>query len=139
MTIIEKVAGGVEGGARLSPTGTRPSFLSVVARRTRRSPGGKEIWAANAQDRTIDHRRRVKKSDDTLAANVNGPTGSFTPDGTHVLVSSLGGAELAISTPIEAGLGGSRSVAGPQALRCSRTGHAPMWRAPLMTTSRLSI
>ncbi len=62
------------------------------------SPDGKEIWAANAQDGTISIVDvAAKKVTDTLAANVNGANRlKFTPDGTHVFVSSLGGAELTI-------------------------------------------
>ena len=100
MTIIEKVAGGGRGrgGAPQSdwnetvvPVGRGAEGFDV-------SPGGKEIWAANAQDGTISIIDVAsKKVTDTLAANVNGANRlKFTPDGKHVLVSSLGGAELAI-------------------------------------------
>ena len=100
MTIIEKVAGGGRGrgGAPQSdwdetvvPVGRGAEGFDV-------SPGGKEIWAANAQDGTISIVDVAsKKVTDTLAANVNGANRlKFTPDGRHVLVSSLGGAELAI-------------------------------------------
>jgi YVTN family beta-propeller protein len=62
------------------------------------SRDGKEIWAANAQDGTISIVDVAsKKVTDTLAANVNGANRlKFTPDGTHVFVSSLGGPDLAI-------------------------------------------
>ena len=65
------------------------------------SPDGKEIWAANAQDGTISIVDVAsKKVTDTLAANVNGANRlKFTPDGKHVFVSSLGGAEWRFSTP----------------------------------------
>ncbi len=100
MTIIEKVEGGGRGrgGAPQSdwnetvvPVGRGAEGFDV-------SPGGKEIWAANAQDGTISIIDVAsKKVTDTLAANVNGANRlKFTPDGKHVLVSSLGGAELAI-------------------------------------------
>ena len=62
------------------------------------SPDGKEIWAANAQDGTIsviDASARTVSQ--TIQANVNGANRlKFTPDGTKVLVSSLGGPELAV-------------------------------------------
>lgn len=62
------------------------------------SPNGKEIWAANAQDGTVSivdaATRRVT---DTLQVKVNGANRlKFTPDGTLVLVSTLGGPELVI-------------------------------------------
>ena len=64
----------------------------------RRPPDGKEIWAANAQDGTIsviDASARTVSQ--TIQANVNGANRlKFTPDGTKVLVSSLGGPELAV-------------------------------------------
>jgi YVTN family beta-propeller protein len=100
MTIIEKVAGGGRGrgGAPQSdwnetvvPVGRGAEGFDV-------SPGGKEIWAANAQDGTISIIDVASKTvTETLAANVNGANRlKFTPDGKYVLVSSLGGAELAI-------------------------------------------
>jgi YVTN family beta-propeller protein len=62
------------------------------------SPDGREIWAANAQDGTIsviDASARTVSQ--TIQANVNGANRlKFTPDGTKVLVSSLGGPELAV-------------------------------------------
>jgi YVTN family beta-propeller protein len=62
------------------------------------SPDGKELWAANAQDGTVSivdvAARRVVQ---TLTANVNGANRlKFTPDGTRVLVSTLGGPDLVI-------------------------------------------
>ncbi|MFN7921672.1 MAG: YncE family protein [Bryobacteraceae bacterium] len=62
------------------------------------SPGGNEIWAANSQDGTIsviDY--AAKKVVATLDANVRGANRlKFTPDGKHVLVSSLSNADLTI-------------------------------------------
>jgi YVTN family beta-propeller protein len=62
------------------------------------SPDGKEIWAANAQDGTISVISFAeKKVIETLAANVRGANRlKFTPDGTKVFVSSLGGPDLVI-------------------------------------------
>jgi YVTN family beta-propeller protein len=62
------------------------------------SPDGREIWAANAQDGTISVVDASTKSvSQTIQANVNGANRlKFTPDGTKVLVSSLGGPELAV-------------------------------------------
>jgi len=62
------------------------------------SPGGKEIWAANAQDGTISIVDIAgKKVSQTLAANVMGANRlKFTPDGKLVFVSTLSGPDLTI-------------------------------------------
>ena len=62
------------------------------------SPGGKEIWVANAQDGTISIIDfEGKKVAETLAANVRGANRlKFTPDGKRVFVSSLGASDLVI-------------------------------------------
>jgi YVTN family beta-propeller protein len=62
------------------------------------SPDAKEIWAANAQDGTVSIvDMSTKKVTQTLAANVNGANRlKFTPDGRLVLVSTLGGPDLAV-------------------------------------------
>jgi YVTN family beta-propeller protein len=62
------------------------------------SPGGQQIWAANAQDGTISIIDSAsKKVVQTLDANVRGANRlKFTPDGKLVFVSSLGGPDLAI-------------------------------------------
>ena len=62
------------------------------------SPDGREIWAANAQDGTISVIDAAARTvSQTIQANVNGANRlKFTPDGTKVLVSSLGGPELAV-------------------------------------------
>jgi len=62
------------------------------------SPGGKELWAANAQDGTISIVDIAgKKVTQTLAANVMGANRlKFTPDGKLALVSTLSGPDLAI-------------------------------------------
>jgi DNA-binding beta-propeller fold protein YncE len=62
------------------------------------SPDGKEIWTANAQDGTISIIALATKTViQTLEANVPGANRlKFTPDGKLVLVSSLGGADLAV-------------------------------------------
>ena len=62
------------------------------------SPGGKEVWAANAQDGTISvidvATRRVTE---TLAANVTGANRlKFTPDGKLVFVSTLSGPDVTV-------------------------------------------
>jgi DNA-binding beta-propeller fold protein YncE len=61
-------------------------------------PGGRELWAANAQDGTISIVDVAsKKVTSTLEANVPGANRlKFTPDGKLVFVSSLGGAGLVI-------------------------------------------
>jgi YVTN family beta-propeller protein len=60
------------------------------------SPNGSELWTANAQDGTVSIiDLATKKVTDTLQANVRGANRlKFTPDGKHVLISSLGNAGL---------------------------------------------
>ena len=62
------------------------------------SPDGRQIWAANAQDGTIsvvDVATRAVTQ--TIQANVNGANRlKFTPDGAHVLVSTLNGPDLTV-------------------------------------------
>jgi DNA-binding beta-propeller fold protein YncE len=62
------------------------------------SPDEKELWAANAQDGTISVLDLPgKKVVATLSADVKGANRlKFTPDGKHVLVSTLAGADLTI-------------------------------------------
>ncbi len=62
------------------------------------SPDGKEIWVANAQDGTISIIDQPSKSVvQTLNANVPGANRlKFTPDGRHVLVSTLRGPDLVV-------------------------------------------
>ena len=57
------------------------------------SPNGKELWTANAQDGTVSIiDLATKKVTETLQANVAGANRlKFTPDGTHVFISSLSG------------------------------------------------
>jgi YVTN family beta-propeller protein len=60
------------------------------------SPDGRELWAANAQEGTITVIDVAgHKVSDTLQAGVNGANRlKFTPDGHHVLVSTLSGPDL---------------------------------------------
>jgi len=62
------------------------------------SPDGKQIWAANAQDGTISVIDAAeKKVVDTLNADVRSANRlKFTPDGSLVFVSTLGGPDLVI-------------------------------------------
>jgi DNA-binding beta-propeller fold protein YncE len=62
------------------------------------APGGKELWAANAQDGTISILDLASKNVvQTLAANVKSANRlKFTPDGKLVFVSMLGGPDLVI-------------------------------------------
>jgi YVTN family beta-propeller protein len=62
------------------------------------SPGGREIWVANAQDGTVSvvdvGARKVAA---TLNVNVRGANRlKFTPDGKLVLISTLGGSDLVV-------------------------------------------
>jgi DNA-binding beta-propeller fold protein YncE len=65
------------------------------------SPDRKELWVANAQDGTISIiDLAAKKVVQTLTANVGGANRlKFTPDGHHVLVSTLSGPDLTILDP----------------------------------------
>lgn len=65
------------------------------------SPDRKELWVANAQDGSISViDLPAKKVVQTIAANVGGANRlKFTPDGHHVLVSTLGGPDLVILDP----------------------------------------
>ena len=100
MTIIEKTTGGGRGRGGAGQTDWDETVVPVGrgAEGFDVSPGGKQIWAANAQDGTISIIDVAsKKVTDTLAANVNGANRlKFTPDGKHVFVSSLGASEVAI-------------------------------------------
>lgn len=62
------------------------------------SPDRREIWVANAQDGTvsiIDY--KAKHVIETLHPNVDGANRlRFTPDGKHVLISTLGGPDLVV-------------------------------------------
>jgi YVTN family beta-propeller protein len=95
-------AGAPPGGR--GPGGGQPNWDATVVGVGRGvegfdvSPDGREIWAANAQDGTISVIDAPSKSvSQTIQANVNGANRlKFTPDGTKVLVSSLGGPELAV-------------------------------------------
>jgi len=62
------------------------------------SPDEKELWAANAQDGTISVLDLPgKKVITTLSADVKGANRlKFTPDGKHVLVSTLAGTDLVV-------------------------------------------
>ncbi len=62
------------------------------------SPDGNQIWAANAQDGTISVvDAREKKALETLNVNVRSANRlKFTPDGSRVLVSLLGGPDLVV-------------------------------------------
>ena len=62
------------------------------------SPDGKEIWVGNAQDGTVSVIDRATKTvTATIAADVPGANRlKFTPDGRHVLVSTLGGSDLVV-------------------------------------------
>lgn len=98
MTIIDKVS-------RRGPAGQSQDdwdeSVVAVGRRAEGfdvSPDGKQIWAANAQDGTISVLDAIeKKVIDTVAANVRGANRlKFTPDGSRVFVSTLGGPDLVI-------------------------------------------
>jgi YVTN family beta-propeller protein len=116
MTIIEKSAGQGRGPGGPPPAGGRgpggrgpggppqPDWNETVVPVGRGaegfdvSPDGKELWAANAQDGTISILDLPgKKVVQTLNANVMGANRlKFTPDGTHVFVSTLSGPDVIV-------------------------------------------
>ena len=97
MTIIDRIA-------RQGPMGQQDDWEETVVPVGRGAegfdvtPDGKQIWAANAQDGTISVLDAAgKKVVDTLNANVRSANRlKFTPDGSLVFVSTLGGPELVI-------------------------------------------
>ena len=121
ISIIEKVSGGPGGfgpsppgrpggpngppGPPPMPNGPRPPDWNETVVRVGRgsegfdvSPDGKELWVGNAQDGTISIINLARKSvAQTLEASVKGANRlKFTPDGSLVFVSSLGGRSLAV-------------------------------------------
>jgi DNA-binding beta-propeller fold protein YncE len=94
MTIIDKTTGG-RGGVDWNETtvavGRGAEGFDVA-------PGGKELWAANAQDGTISILDlAAKKVTETLEANVGSANRlKITPDGKLALVSMLNNPDLAI-------------------------------------------
>jgi YVTN family beta-propeller protein len=87
------------------PNGPRPPDWNETVVRVGRgsegfdvSPDGKELWVGNSQDGTISIIDLATKSvTQTLDANVKGANRlKFTPDGSLVFVSSLGGGSLAV-------------------------------------------
>jgi len=98
MSLIDKISRPGPNGSRrddwdesVIPVGRGAEGFDV-------SPGGKEIWAANAGDGTVSVLDAgEKKVIATLNANVRGANRlKFTPDGSHVLVSTLGGPDLVV-------------------------------------------
>ena len=91
VTIFEKRAGPRPNWSAVTiPAGGRAEGFDV-------SPDGKQIWAAAAQDGTIRIIDVASKSATSLAANVRGANRlKFTPDGSLVLVSTLGAPDLVV-------------------------------------------
>ena len=111
MTLIQKSGGGSgrgpgpgpgpDRGSPGPPQGDWDETVVAVGRGAEGfdvSPGGKEIWAANAQDGTISIIDFAgKKVIQTLAADVTGANRlKFTPDGKRVFVSTLSGPDVSI-------------------------------------------
>jgi YVTN family beta-propeller protein len=98
MTIIDKSGSGARPPGRPQDWDETVIAVGRGAEGFDVSPGGKELWAANAQDGTISILDLGgKKVIQTLAANVVGANRlKFTPDGKLVLVSTLRGPEVAI-------------------------------------------
>jgi YVTN family beta-propeller protein len=88
--IAERTAGGA-WTKTVVPTGPRVEGFDV-------SPDGKAVWAANAGDGTVSViDLATKRVTQTITANVAGANRlKFTPDGRHVLISTLSGSDLTI-------------------------------------------
>jgi DNA-binding beta-propeller fold protein YncE len=98
MTIIDKT---VNNGRGRGPTSDWDETVVPVGRGAEGfdvAPGGKELWAANAQDGTISIvDLTAKKVTQTLDADVKSANRlKFTPDGKLAFVSVLSGADLSI-------------------------------------------
>jgi YVTN family beta-propeller protein len=91
ISLIERSARGADWTQTVVPAGGGVEGFDV-------SPDGRELWAANARDGTITIIDLAAKGvAQTLQANVRGANRlKFTPDGTRVLVSSLGGPDVAV-------------------------------------------
>ena len=92
VSIAEKAAGAAgEWKQTLVNVGPRGEGFDV-------SPNGKEAWVANAGDGTVSVIDvAAKKVSETLAVDVNGANRlKFTPDGKHVLISTLSGPNLTV-------------------------------------------
>jgi DNA-binding beta-propeller fold protein YncE len=94
MTIIDKTQGG-RGGANWIETNVA---VGRGAEGFDVAPGGKELWAANAQDGTISILDlTAKKVVETMAADVKSANRlKFTPDGKLVFVSMLSGPDVSV-------------------------------------------
>jgi DNA-binding beta-propeller fold protein YncE len=104
MTFLDKgnaAVGRGPGPGRGNPQGDWDETVVAVGRGAEGfdvAPGGKELWAANAQDGTISIVDIAsKKVTQTLAADVMGANRlKFTPDGKLVLVSTLNGPDVSV-------------------------------------------
>ena len=104
MTFLDKgnaTVGRGPGPGRGNPQGDWDETVVAVGRGAEGfdvAPGGKELWAANAQDGTISIVDIAsKKVTQTLAADVMGANRlKFTPDGKLVLVSTLNGSDVSV-------------------------------------------
>jgi DNA-binding beta-propeller fold protein YncE len=105
MTIIDKSAGGRGRGPGGPPPGAGGGDWDETTVPVGRgaegfdvAPGGKELWAANAQDGTISIVDLVaKKVTQTLDADVKSANRlKFTPDGKMVFVSMLNGPDVSV-------------------------------------------
>jgi len=104
MTFLDKgnpAVGRGPGPGRGNPQGDWDETVVAVGRGAEGfdvAPGGRELWAANAQDGTISIVDIAsKKVTQTLVADVMGANRlKFTPDGKLVLVSTLNGPDVSV-------------------------------------------
>ncbi len=103
VSIIEKAAGGPpgQGSALGAPGGDWNETVVPVGKGSEGfdvSPGGKEIWVANAGDGTDSNIDVAsKRVSETLAADVRGANRlKFTPDGKLALISTLRGSDVTV-------------------------------------------
>ena len=96
--IVEQTTGPQRGGPPLTDWAVTVVPVGRGAEGFDLSPGGKELWVANAQDGSVSIvDTAAKKVAETLSVPFRRANRlKFTPDGKHVLISDLGGTDLIV-------------------------------------------